>query len=55
MVIESGLKVLPLPTAPPRDTVGTNYLKLVSTTVASTLAELKRIRGVSGDSDHQEP
>ncbi|HCN2596658.1 TPA: DNA circularization N-terminal domain-containing protein [Escherichia coli] len=49
MVIESGLKVFAVTdSAAAGDTVGTNYLKLVSTTVASTLARIKsEIRGVS--------
>ena len=49
MVIESGLKVFAVTdSAAAGDTVGTNYLKLVSTAVASTLARIKsEIRGVS--------
>ena len=49
MVIESGLKVFAVTdSAAAGNTVGTNYLKLVSTTVASTLARIKsEIRGVS--------
>ncbi|WP_260457493.1 hypothetical protein, partial [Klebsiella aerogenes] len=49
MVIESGLKVFAVTDSTAAgDTVGTNYLKLVSTAVASTLARIKsEIRGVT--------
>ncbi|AST79310.1 TPA: DNA circularization protein [Citrobacter farmeri] len=49
MVIESGLKVFAVTDSTTAgDSVGTNYLKLVSTTVTSTLARIKgEIRGVT--------
>ncbi|EFH2872190.1 hypothetical protein GKQ19_11955 [Escherichia coli] len=49
MAIESGLKVFAVTDSTTAgDTVNTNYLKLVSTTVASTLARIKgEIRGVT--------
>lgn len=49
MVIESGLKVFAVTNSTTSgDSVGTNYLKLASTAVASTLARIKgEIRGVT--------
>lgn len=49
MVIESGLKVFAVTgSTTAGDSVGTNYLKLASTAVASTLARIKgEIRGVT--------